>query len=124
VLIKVLTVHDDEPAIVECETPVGNLTARWRGGELPSADETHDVEVESVGHLVWGENLKVSAEIARTEDETSLIGLVEDVEGAAVTLRVGDSILLLEADGEPPLGVLGEMASVRPREFELWPTGI
>lgn len=123
-LIKVLTVHDDEPAIVECETPVGNLTARWRGEELPSADETHDVEVETVGHLVWGENLKVSAGIARTEDETSLIGLVEDVEGAVVTLRVGDSILLLEADGEPPLGVLGEMASVRPREFELWPTGI
>ena len=80
-LIKVLTVHDGEPAIVECETPVGNLTARWRGEELPSADETHDVEVETVGHLVWGENLKVSAGIARTADETSLFGLVEDRRG-------------------------------------------
>jgi hypothetical protein len=62
--------------------------------------------------------------IARAEDETSLIGLVEDVEGAVVALRVGDSILLLEAEGEPPLGVLGGMAWVRPRHFELWPTGI
>ncbi len=41
-------------------------------------------------------------------------GLVEDIEGDAVVLRFGASVVLSEVDGEPPLGAGGGTVTVRP----------
>lgn len=59
-----------------------------------------------------------------SEHGQALTGLVEDIEGDAVVVRIGGSVVLLDVDGEPPLGVVGTPVTVRPSAFELWPTGL
>lgn len=54
----------------------------------------------------------------------ALVGLVEDVDGETVILRVSASILLLDVRGDPPSGIVGRAVLVRPDAFELYPTGV
>jgi hypothetical protein len=100
------------------------MTAQWRGAHPPRPDEVHDVELEAVGELHWGETVHLADGEPPLEGEHLLVGLVEDIDGDMVTLRVADSVVLVDISGEPPLGVVGRQVSVRPRGLAVWPTRI
>lgn len=121
--IKVLQRMAGNPVGLECETPGGRLRAIWRGTELPSVGECYDVEIDPVGELVWGNQVNVDARPQGTYGE-ALVGLVEDVDGETVVLRVSGAVVLLEVLGDPPLGIVGREVLVRPESFELYPTGV
>ncbi|GAB3077447.1 hypothetical protein GCM10027053_47460 [Intrasporangium mesophilum] len=120
--IKVLQLVAGNPVALECETPAGRLIATWRGSEPPSVGESYDVEIDPVGELAWGDQVSVEAKPAGISGE-SLVGLVEDVDGGTVILRVSAAIVVLDVHGDPPLGVVGREVLVRPDAFELYPTG-
>ena len=118
--IKVLQRVAGNPAAWECETLLGRLRASWRGTEPPSVGEVYDVEIDPVGELLWGNHVTVDARSQGMYGE-ALVGLVEDVDGETVILRVS-GVVLLEIRGDPPLGIVGRKVLVRPA-FELYPTG-
>ena len=122
VQIRVRNVLKD--ALVECETAVGPVTARWRGEDAPVVGATHEVELDTCGRLVWAEGLSIVSPDGPSHGVQTLSGLIEDIEGDSVVVRVGEGVLLLDVAGDPPLGAVGEVVSLRPAAFEVWPTGI
>lgn len=91
---------------------------------MPRIGSEEHVELDAVGPLVWSAGAQVVALDGASEHGQAATGVVEDIEGSAVVLRVGGSVVLLEVDGEPPLGVVGATVTLRPVAFELSPTGI
>lgn len=91
---------------------------------MPQVGSSEHVELDAFGPLVWSDDTQIVAPGGASEHKQGVTGLVEDIEGAAVVLRVGGSVVLLEVDGEPPLGVVGATVTLRPVAFELSPTGI
>jgi hypothetical protein len=79
------------------------------------------VEVDAVGPLVWADGPTIIDSHGASEHGQVLTGLVEDVEGDAVAVRIGSALLLLEVQGDPPIGVVGRPVAVRPSAFQLWP---
>ena len=124
VLVTVRTVTGDSPPLVRCETDVGDLVANWRGREAPEAGTQQHVEVDAPGPLVWSDGPGITATNGASEHGQALTGLVEDIEDDAVAVRIGGSVLLLDVEGEPPLGIVGGRVTVRPSAFELWPTEV
>ena len=121
-LVTVRAVTADEPATVQCETDLGDLVALWRGDGPPQVGMAQHVEVDAVGSLVWADDGRQIVDPHGTsEHEQVLTGLVEDIEGDAVTVRIGSAVVLLEVQGDPPLGVVGRPVAVRPSTFQLWP---
>ncbi|WP_182376463.1 hypothetical protein [Nocardioides sp. WS12] len=79
------------------------------------------MELDAHGDLVWEAGASITSPDGVSEDGQLLVGIVEDIEGESVVLRVGEGLLLLEVQGVPPLGVLGSEVAVRPSCFEIWP---
>lgn len=122
--ITVQSVTADEHLTVECTTPVGDLVASWRGSQPPVAGQTYDVEVDTIGPIVWGEQLTVDSQ-PDAADRHEVNGTIEAIEGDVLTLRVGGSLLVLEVSGDgQPAELLGLSVRVRPVGFTVWPTGI
>lgn len=120
-LVTVRTVTGDRPATVECETDLGQVVAHWRGGEAPTVGSEQHVEVDAVGSLVWADGPRIVAPHGESEHGQTLTGRIDGIDGDAVVVRIGGSVVLLEVEGDPPLGALGGTVSVRPSAFELWP---
>ena len=120
-LVTVRTTTGVPPGTVRCETDAGDLVARWRGGQAPEVGSKQHVELDAVGPLVWAGGPRIIAADGVSEHGQTLTGLVEDIEGDAVVVRLGGSVVLLEVEGDPPLGAVGGAVSLRPSAFELWP---
>jgi hypothetical protein len=123
VLIAVRSAAAGKNPAVECSTPVGGLTAIWRGSSPPVPGQHYHVELDIVGEITWGKELVVDPG-PRDSDPTAVSGQIEHADAHTVTLRVGDSLLLLEPLGDGPPGPAGLTVRLRPTAFELWPTGI
>lgn len=121
VLATVRSVSGDQPATVHCETDVGDLVAHWRGDVPPLVGVARYVEVDAVGPLAWADGPRIVDSHGASEHNQVLTGLVEDIDGDAVTVRVGSTLVLLEVQGDPPIGTVGRPVSVRPSAFQLWP---
>lgn len=123
-LVTVLEVLPRDGGAVRCRTSEGFLTARWRGHAAPALDVAVHVELDTVGRLMWSSGLAVINPDGVSEHGEMLIGVVEDIEGNVVTARVGEGLVLLEVEGDPPLGALGKAIRITPAAFEIWPTGL
>jgi hypothetical protein len=121
VLVTVRSVTADEPAIVQCEADLGDLVAVWRGDVPPQVGVAQHVEVDAVGPLVWADGRKIVHPNGASEHDQVLTAFVEEIEGEAVTVRIGSAVVLLEVEGDPPLGVVGRPVALRPSAFRLWP---
>lgn len=119
--VTVRSVTPDDPATVECETDLGDLVALWRGDEPPQVGIAQHVEVDTIGALIWVDGRRIIDAHGAGEHAQVLTGLVEDIEGETVTVRIGSGVVLLDVQGDPPLGVVGRPVSVRPAAFQLWP---
>ena len=124
VLVIVRTVTGESHLSVYCESDVGDLVGHWRGDKPPEGGSEQHVELDAAGPLVWSEGHAIAAPDGVSEHGQALTGLVEDVEGDSVFVRVGGSIVLLEVEGKQPIGVVGGPVTVRPSAFELWPTSV
>ena len=123
-LVTVLEVLPGDVGAVRCQMSDGFLTARWRGDAAPTVRVAEHVELDTVGRLTWGPGLAVVNPEGVSEHGEMLIGVVEDIEGDVVTARVGEGLVLLDVEGDPPLGALGKAIRITPAAFEVWPTGL
>lgn len=123
-LVTVLEVLPGDVGAVRCQTAEGFLTARWRGDVAPTLHVAEQVELDTVGRLTWGPGLDVLNPDGVSEHGEMLIGVVEDIEGDVVTARVGEGLVLLDVEGDPPLGALGKAIRITPAAFEIWPIGL
>jgi hypothetical protein len=121
VLATVRSVTGDQPATVQCETGVGDLVAHWRSDVPPQVGVAQHVELDAAGALEWADGPRIVDPDSASERDQVLTGLVEDIEGDAVTVRIGSRVVLLEVQGDPPIGTVGRPVAVRPSAFQLWP---
>jgi hypothetical protein len=122
--VTVIEVLPGDVNAVRCQTSEGLLTARWRGDAPPALNVAEHVELDTVGRLTWGSGLAVINPDGVSEYGEMLTGVVEDIEGDVVTARVGEGLVLLDVEGDPPLGALGKAIRITPAAFEIWPTGL
>jgi hypothetical protein len=53
---------------------------------------------------------------------TKVVGEVVDFDAdGTLTIRVGDSIAMLDTTDDPPLGIIGRKVAIRPHSIELHP---
>jgi hypothetical protein len=53
---------------------------------------------------------------------TKVVGEVVDFDAdGTLTIRVGDSITMLDTTDDPPLGIIGRKVAIRPYSIELHP---
>jgi hypothetical protein len=121
--IKVVRVLEPTSGVLECDSPAGRLMGTWRGSDLPVVGEVHDVELDLLGDLEWGHQVRVD-ERAEGVYGSDVVGLVEDVDGRGVTLRIAGAVALLDVVGDPPRGVVGQRVAIAPMSLSLFPTGI
>lgn len=121
--IKVVRVLESTSVVLECDSPAGRLIGTWRGTVLPVVGDVHDVELDLLGVLEWGNQVRLDE---RSEGiyGSDVVGLVEDVDGQGVTLRIAEAVVLLDVVGDPARGVVGERVAVAPMSLALFPTGI
>ncbi|NTW41720.1 MAG: hypothetical protein HGA44_17880 [Cellulomonadaceae bacterium] len=122
--ITVLSVAPGDDPLVECDTPAGRLDLRWRGASVPAPGDSLDVELDIPGRLTWGEDVECVEGTGSQSGPGWLAGSIDAIDGEVVTLRVGDSLVLLEVIDRPPSPDVGKRVAVRPGELEAWPTGI
>jgi hypothetical protein len=101
--------------------------AFWRGEPVPAEGGEFDVELELSGGYAW------NWEISLTNDESptgfrhrpeadELVGEVVDFDAdGTLTIRVGDSLAMLDTTDDPPLGIIGRKVAIRPHSIELHP---
>lgn len=90
---------------VRCSSPYGNFCADWQSVE-PSMNMKYIVEIEIPGVFKWGDTIKQSNErefqIRKGSEHVSFNGVLDSIdEDGCASIRFGDSIILLETEGEP-----------------------
>ncbi|PZS09246.1 MAG: hypothetical protein DLM55_06790 [Acidimicrobiales bacterium] len=103
----------------------GFFTADWHG-EKPSLGTSHSVEIDVNDLLLWGRDLRVAdtpaQEIADDEDMVRISGRIESFDSDDVlTLLVDNSLIMVETEGDPPLGAIGRYATLRSAKITLYP---
>jgi hypothetical protein len=118
--IRLDAVDRGEKVIVRFTIDGRSVSATWRGVEVPAVGQSCDVELDVPSELAWGTSLRL---VGEQHEAQALGGVVEDVEGDVVTLRVGSTPVLLDVAGDPPLGVVGMSVSVI-AAVEVYPTEV
>lgn len=105
----------------------GQGQAEWYGAP-PTVEREYDVELEIPQALTWGKEItpesKTRPTIGVTEDGYNyIIGFLEQVEeDGCLTIRLGSSIVLIEATGTAIIG--GGYVRVRFERLVLYDTGL
>jgi hypothetical protein len=90
---------------VNFSTEYGNATALWCGNE-PEVNKEYFIEIEIPGVLYWQKDIAVTDEKCIILLENSIVHIValfESIEEDGYTvLRLGDSIISIETQGEAP----------------------
>jgi hypothetical protein len=91
--------------LFSCE--FGTATGRWGGKEPPQASQVYDVELDVKEVLTWGRTIKPSTDaqprFSDVGDRVRIQGLLDQqFEGDCASVKVGDSLLMIEAKGHPP----------------------
>jgi hypothetical protein len=89
---------------------LGPLTVTWEG-ELPDPG-TYDVELEVPDALEWGRRAWPAADAPEPTGEQGvqrLHGVLRDLDELGVaTLELGPTTLLVDTEGDPPLGTVDQ----------------
>jgi hypothetical protein len=106
--VEILSVEhtQDGRTRVEVRNEHGRIRADWSGKPAPAAGERRDVEWGVSESLVWGQSIRpVSAApgMEPLDDGVALHATLEgcDEDGFAA-LRLGESLVMVEAFGDPP----------------------
>jgi len=123
--VLVTAIEDGERPKVSLSSDIGSFQAEWRGSPPPELGETF-VEVDSYEDLEWGVDLVsdpgADHRIETVDGETFITGTVEQVPlDGPVVLAVGDASIWLDADGDPPLGIVDTTATARVKELFVVP---
>jgi hypothetical protein len=114
-------------ARVHFRSPAGDGLAIWKGDPVPDDGAEFDVEIELPGDYVWNREISLADEDSPTgfrhrSEANDVVGEVVDFDAdGTLTVRIGDSITMLDTTGDPPLGILGRKVEIRPHSVELYP---
>lgn len=108
--IEVLQIDSTPPPRVYFRTALGQAWGYWFEA-LPTTGQSYDVEITVDDELEWGRNIRAdaahTAALSAADNGVELIARLEALEpDGVVFLRMGNSLLMVEADGEdaPPVG--------------------
>lgn len=102
-LVEIIHAEDSH---VEVRSELGQFHAQWRGA-VPPVGAKRDVELGFDERFVWGgDAVPVEGQphaIAGGEKDIVMVASVEQLgDGGFVGLRLGPSIVMVQADGDPP----------------------
>jgi hypothetical protein len=122
--VKIIRIikEQDNSAQVTFWTASGSAQAEWVGTR-PEVGGMYDAEVEVPESLVWGDGIRQVAAmepgIATTDGTTIITGMLDSLEDDGVaTVRLGDSLLLVETEGLP--GRVGSSVQLATRQLRLF----
>jgi hypothetical protein len=101
--------------------------ALWRGEPVPAEGGEFDAELELPGRYAWNREISLADEESPTgfrlgSKADKVVGEVVDFDAdGTLTIRVGDSITMLDTTDDPPLGIIGRKVAIRPYSIELHP---
>ena len=105
----------------------GQGLAFWRGEQVPAEGGEFDAELELPGRYAWNREISLADEESPTgfrqrSEADEVVGEVADFDAdGTLTIRVGDSIAMLDTTDDPPLGIIGRKVAIRPHSIELYP---
>jgi hypothetical protein len=107
-------------------TPIGTATGTWVGAS-PAIDHDCDVELEVPGVLAW-ENIKDAGQTGspnlaeRPDGLVWMRGRVDDIdEDLVLRLWLGETSVLIDSVGDPPLGVVGRFVDIVVEDLAIFP---
>jgi len=118
--------NQQEPR-VHFRSPSGEGLAFWRGKPVPAEAGEFDAELELPGSYAWNREISLANEEWPTgfrhgSGVDEVVGEVIDFDAdGTLTIRVGDSIAMLDTTDDPPLGIIGWKVAIRPYSIELHP---
>jgi hypothetical protein len=107
-------------------TAHGELTGSWRGRDPVPAGAEIDVELSTTRTYDWAEIHPApdgpGFRIA-DDDQVEIRGEVVDYdESDVLTLRAGDTLLLVDTEGRAPLGITGTTVKIVLDDLQIYPT--
>jgi hypothetical protein len=104
VTITKIFIENKRGCEVEFKTELGNCKGVWMGVK-PLIGETYEIEIEIPYMLKWGRDILLAqnqmVQIKINEHNISLIGILETTNDNFLALKLGNDIVLLEAEGTP-----------------------
>jgi hypothetical protein len=80
---------------------IGGGSGQWLGS-APSVDAEYDVEIDLLGVLKWGEQVRATEQLApslaQREQLTVVVGTLQAFDGEVAELRLLDDVVLVEVD--------------------------
>jgi hypothetical protein len=120
-------VQDQREARVHFRSLAGHGLAFWKGDPVPDDGAEFDVEIELPGDYAWNREIRLADEESPTgfrhgSEVSEVVGEVVDFDAdGTLTVRIGDSITMLDTMDDPPLGIIGRKVAIRPHSIELHP---
>ena len=106
-----ITIQQSKPAAegeyaITFSSPLGDAFGNWPGTP-PTPGETYRVELSVAAPLVWGSDIKASANksysLSSTGEKVILHALLESLEDDGLAfLRISNSLLMVDTVGSPP----------------------
>jgi hypothetical protein len=121
--VEIVDIVDGDRVVVK--SPYGALTGRWQG-DMPSVGWQQAVEVDVDGVVLWGQDIRLSdVAVNELKDEGPFVrvsGRVTEF-GAddVVVLDLGGTVLMVDTDGDPPLGIVDRYVTIQARAVTLYP---
>src|SRR2546427_5503372 len=125
--LHVQPVQDQREARVHFRSLSGDGLAFWRGDPVPAEGAEFDAEIELPGHYAWNREIRLADEDSPTgfrhrSEANDVVGEVVDFDAdGTLTIRIGDTITMLDTTDAPPLGITGRRVAIRPYSIELHP---
>ena len=125
--LHVTPLQNQQESRVHFRSPSGEGLAFWRGEPVPAEGGEFDAELELPGCYAWNREISLVDEESPTgfrhrSEADEVVGEVVDFDAdGTLTIRVGDSIAMLDTTDDPPLGIIGRKVTIRPHSVELHP---
>ena|ERR1700730_577778 len=120
-------VQDHREARVHFCSLSGDGLAFWRGDPVPAEGAEFDAEIELPGNHAWNRDIRLADVESSTgfhheSEANEVVGEVVDFDAdRTLTVRIGDSLTILDTTDDPPLGIVGRKVRIRPHSIELHP---
>jgi hypothetical protein len=107
--IQIVEVYDSRGSTpsVSFVSQIGSARGAWKGAGIPLASHVYEVEFEIGDDLVWGNNIqraeRSKPEMKLANGKVVITGLLETAQqGGQAAMRLEDSVVLLDVNGELP----------------------
>jgi hypothetical protein len=105
---------------------IGTVTGTWVGAS-PGLKQDYEVELDAPGVVPW-DMINVAGPngtpilLERPDGLVSLTGRVDDIdEDLVLQLWLGETSVMIDTEGEPPLGIVGRFVDVVVEDLVLFP---